>query len=212
MRLMAEVAARGLRASLTRDELLEEYGHLLPKLNMTLDEILQFLRQQRIQQRRSVKYATAEVGDTKPVNRKVKSHGLKVVIEHPKGTIRELHDDDGKLVYRKYMFHHYGYFPGTKGRDGDGVDVFLGPVKNAKSVFVVHMKDMGPRVDEREDEDKVMLGWPSADLAKNAFLKHYPANFFGSMTTLDLDEFKKKMETASLPYRRKKITAELIHA
>src|ERR1700749_1222791 len=94
------------------------------------------------------------------------SHGLPVTIEHPKGTLRVLHDDKGNVVYKQHMYHSYGFFNGTKGRDGDEVDVFLGPVPNAKQVFIVHMLDKGPVPAEREDEDKVMPGFPSADAAE----------------------------------------------
>ena len=148
-----------------------------------------------------------QAGDTKPVNRKVVRHGLSITIEHPKGTFRVLHDDRGVVVYKKLMSSDYGYFNGTKGRDGDEVDVMVGPMENAKEVYVVHMTDKGPRVDEREDEDKCLIGYPSATAAKAAFLAHYPRDFYSGMTCLPVETFKKQLATASLPYRRKKITA-----
>ena len=152
----------------------------------------------------------AHAKDTPVKNTKAKVHGLAITIEHPKGTLRRLHDDKGNVVYKKHMYNSYGYFNGTKGRDGDEVDCFLGPLKNAKEVYVVHMKDLGPVPSEREDEDKCMIGFPSADVAKAAFLRHYPATFFGGMTTLPVDVFKKKMRQASKPHRKKKITAEAL--
>lgn len=133
--------------------------------------------------------------------------GLPVTIEHPKGTLRELKDDSGNVVYRKHMFADYGFFNGTKGRDGDEVDCMLGPVKNPTEAYVVHMRDMGPVKHEREDEDKVMLGYPTADAAKSAFLLHYPKNFYDGMSTLPIAKFAQAMKTASMPYRRSKITA-----
>lgn len=154
----------------------------------------------------------AHVKDTPSKGIKTRAHGLPVTIEHPAGTLRTLHDDKGKVVYKKHMFHSYGFFDKTKGRDGDAVDCFLGPVKNAEEVYIVHMKDMGPVENEREDEDKCFVGFPSAEAARYAFLLHYPKNFFGGMTVLSVDDFKKKMATASLPYRRKKITASEIMA
>lgn len=145
--------------------------------------------------------------DTPTVNGKTKVAGFPVTIEHPKGTQRKLHDDKGNVVYKVSMMHDYGYINRTKGRDGDEVDVFVGPIKDPKEVFVVHMKDMGPVPAEREDEDKVMLGFPSADAAKAAFLAHYPPNFFESMTTLPIATFKKKLKHASKPYTNTKIHA-----
>jgi hypothetical protein len=141
------------------------------------------------------------------LNKKVISHGMHVTIEHDKGSKRILYDDDGKLVYKKHMFYPYGYFTNTKGRDGDDVDCFLGPLTDAKFAYVIHMKDLGPDKAAREDEDKCMLGFGSEAEAKQAFLLHYKESFFGGMSVIPIDEFRKKLKTASLPYRRKKITA-----
>src|SRR5690349_2375838 len=103
----------------------------------------------------------AHAKDTKSAGLKMKVHGLAVTIEHSRGTVRRLHDDTGKLVYAKTMQAHYGYFDKTKGRDGDEVDCFVGPVKDAKEVYIIHMLDKGPTKRAREDEDKCMLGYPS---------------------------------------------------
>lgn len=150
----------------------------------------------------------AHAKDTTPVLKKTEVHGLPVTIEHPRGTERKLHDDNGNVVFKKLMLHHYGYFDGTKGRDGDEVDCFVGPLGDAaKEVYVIHMKDLGPVPAEREDEDKCFVGFPSADAAKAAFVHHYPQSFYDGMTALSVADFKSKMATASLPYRRKKITA-----
>jgi hypothetical protein len=150
----------------------------------------------------------AEDGDTPSANAKAKVHGLPLTIEVKKNNYRVLHDDKGNVVYRKLMLHDYGFIDKTKGRDGDEVDVFVGPIGDkAKEVFVIHMKDMGPVKNEREDEDKCFIGFPSADAAKAAFLAHYPANFYESMTAMPVDLFKKKMKQASRPYTNTKIHA-----
>lgn len=161
-----------------------------------------------LEQAISLQKIQAHANDTSVADIQTVRHGLPITVEHPKGTQRELHDDDGKLVYSKHMYYDYGYFNGTKGRDGDEVDCMLGPVLNATEVFVIHMKDMGPDKTEREDEDKCMVGFPSADSAKAAFLMHYPKDFYDGMTALPVDQFKQRMSTASLPYRRTKITAK----
>lgn len=150
--------------------------------------------------------------DTRPANLPMERHGLKLTIEHPRGTQRTLYNDEGKKVYSVHMHHHYGYFNGTKGRDGDEVDVMVGPLKDAKEVYVVHMKDMGPDPAEREDEDKVMIGFPTADAAKRAFLLHYPPDFYEGLTALPVATFKNKLAQAQLPYRKKKLTARAIVA
>lgn len=150
----------------------------------------------------------AHADDTPVDGRQVRMHGLPITIEHPRGTIRTLHDDSGNVVYKQHMHYSYGFFNGTKGRDGDEVDCFTGPIKDAKEVYVVHMKDMGPVPSEREDEDKCMIGFQSADAAKAAFLMHYPPSFYDGMTALPVALFKKKMAQARLPHRKKKITAD----
>ena len=136
-------------------------------------------------------------------------HNLPITIEHPKGTQRVLKGDDGKVVYSKHMYAHYGFFNGTKGRDGDEVDCFVGPMKNAKEVYIAHMKDLGPVPSEREDEDKCFIGYPSAEAAKQSFLQHYPKTFLESMTVLPVDTFKAKLRSASLPYHKRKIHATI---
>jgi hypothetical protein len=151
----------------------------------------------------------AHAKDSNSVNRKVRSHGLPITIEAPKYTNRTLHDENAKLVYSRFMHHDYGYISKTTGRDGDEVDVFVGPMKNAAEVYVVHMIDKGPDKSAREDEDKCFVGFQSADAARAAFLAHYPKDFYGGMTALPLAVFKQKLKTANLPYRRKKITAVL---
>lgn len=133
--------------------------------------------------------------------------GLPLTIEYPKGSTRELKNDEGKTVYKKYMYSHYGYINNAKGRDGDGVDCMVGPITDPKEIFVVHMRDMGPDKDEREDEDKVMIGYENADAAKQAFLLHYPANFYQSMTILPVDEFKRR-----LAQTQQKYTHNMLHA
>ena len=146
--------------------------------------------------------------DSESLNKQVTVYGFPITVERPRGSMRTLHDADGNIVYQRRMFYDYGFFNGSKGRDGDEVDVFLGPSQRATEVYVVHMVDKGPIVDQREDEDKVMLGFDTAEMARSAFLLHYPASFYDSMTSMSLATFREKLATAALPYRRKKITAQ----
>lgn len=134
--------------------------------------------------------------------------GLPCVIEYPKGTLRELKNDKNETVYKVRQHCDYGYIKGTKGRDGDEVDVLIGPMPKFAEVYVIHMRDMGPDKDQREDEDKVCLGFQNADAAKQCFLLHYPKNFYQSMTSMPFVEFRKKLKLAQLPHRRKMLHAE----
>lgn len=152
-------------------------------------------------------YLNFHVNDTPVKLTKTRRHGLPISVEYAKGATRALHDDKGNVVYKVHMQNDYGYIDKTKGRDGDEVDCMLGPYKNANEVYVIHMIDMGPVPSEREDEDKCMIGFPSADMAKAAFLRHYPKNFYGGMTALPVAEFKKKLKGTQVPHTRNKITA-----
>lgn len=147
------------------------------------------------------------VGDSPIANTKKTVMGLPVTVEAPKGTTRKLHNADGKVVYKVHMYHDYGFIDKTKGRDGDEVDCFTGPVPDAKEVYIVHMKDMGPDVNQREDEDKVMLGFPSADAAKTAFLLHYPPAFYDGMTSLPLAKFNARLAQTQKKHVSKKLNA-----
>lgn len=147
----------------------------------------------------------AHTKDTPIDGRPLVRHGLPITIEHRAGTLRQLHDDAGNVVYKKHMYNSYGYFNHTKGRDGDEVDCFIGPLRDAKEVFIVHMLDKGPVKSEREDEDKCFIGFPGADAAKTAFLLHYPIEFYGGMTAMPVKQFKAKLKQAQLPHREKKI-------
>jgi inorganic pyrophosphatase len=128
--------------------------------------------------------------------------GLKICIENKAGSIRSGKEPSGKKWSIKMPFD-YGYVDGTKGKDGDEVDCFLGPDKDATHVFIIHQRQHDTK--DVYDEDKVMLGWNSADAAKKAYHSAYNnANLFISMTMMSIDEFKDKLKSLE----GKKINAE----
>lgn len=94
--------------------------------------------------------------------------GLKIGVENPKGSVRSGVDKDGHEWHTK-MKLPYGFIEGTKGKDGDSVDVFVGPDKNADKAYVVHQRTADGK---KYDEDKVFLGLHSKKEAKEAFLMH----------------------------------------
>jgi hypothetical protein len=118
----------------------------------------------------------------------VRFAGLPIAIENPVGSVRRGVDPNGK-PWETQMRNAYGYIKGTKGLDGDHVDVFLGPDEGAEMVYVVHQKD--PDTGNR-DEDKVMLGFPSLAAAKAAYRAHYdkPSRFMGEVSAVPLAVFK----------------------
>ncbi len=100
-------------------------------------------------------------------------HGLQVVIESPKGSIRSGVDADGK-AWSVTMANHYGFIRGTNGADDDQVDVFIGPDPDSEMVVVINQSDQDTDV---FDEHKIMLGWTTATDAVTAYRNNYEAAF-----------------------------------
>lgn len=118
--------------------------------------------------------------------------GLAVSIENRKGSVRKWYNPHDKTEGETKMHFPYGYIRRTEGADGDHVDVYLGPNKDAPTAFVVHQ--MKAPDFTKYDEDKVMLGFDSAEEAKAAYIKQYDnPKFFGKMTAVPMEEFKEKV-------------------
>lgn len=121
--------------------------------------------------------------------------GLDISIETAKGATRSGTDPSGREWSVK-MPADYGYIKGTKGVDGDHVDVYLGPDvqkyrwKQSGEVFVVNQQNL----DGTFDEHKVMLGYSN----QNDAIKAYKAGFsdrkggqrIQSIASMTQEEFK----------------------
>jgi SPP1 gp7 family putative phage head morphogenesis protein len=79
--------------------------------------------------------------------------------------------------------HHYGYIKRTTGKDGDHVDVFIGPYPESEAVFVVDQGDPF-------DEHKVMLGFLNSKDAAKAYSANYGGRKPGPVTALTVEQFK----------------------
>jgi hypothetical protein len=114
-----------------------------------------------------------------------KLHGFDIAIENAKGSTRSGKDKDGK-EWSVTMPAHYGYIKGTKGKDKDHIDVYIGPDAENETVFVVnqHKEEGG------FDEHKVMLGFSSQDEA----IKTYDKAFNGDLGP----KLRKSVKKASL--------------
>lgn len=125
----------------------------------------------------------------------IRIHGLEIAIENKKNSYREGIDPDG-IQWKSKIYYDYGYIKGTKGADGDHVDVFIGPNKKSEIVFIVNQNN--PKSGQF-DEHKIMLGFISENEAKNGYLKNYEKNWkgFGSIVTLSLEQFKIWLEKGS---------------
>ncbi len=120
-------------------------------------------------------------------------NGLEITIEQPKGSVRSGVDENGR-AWSTTMNNTYGYFKGTKGKDGDHIDVFLGDKPSSRYVFVVDQ--VSPDTGEF-DEHKVMLGFETADEARTAYLSNYEQgwNGLGAITTVELEDFRGWVES-----------------
>lgn len=65
--------------------------------------------------------------------------GIPISIENDKGSVRKGVDKDGK-PWKTEMKFPYGYIDGTKGADGEEVDVYVGPDKSADKAYVVQQR------------------------------------------------------------------------
>lgn len=86
------------------------------------------------------------------------------------------------------MKNHYGELDGTVGYDGDPIDVFIGDNPNSGQVFVIDQ--VNPETGAF-DESKAMLGFDTAEQAKQAYLGNYDKDWqgFGAITPAG-DNFK----------------------
>ncbi len=116
-----------------------------------------------------------------------------VTIENPKGSKRSGTDADG-TPWETTMTHTYGYIKGTKGVDGDHIDVYLSSDIDdwdGRKVFVVDQYNP----DGTFDEHKVMLGFNDRDEAYSAYLSNYEKDWDKGRrldcTEVNLEDFEK---------------------
>ncbi len=125
----------------------------------------------------------------------VRLNGLDIAIENPEGSIRSGKDAGGKPWSVK-LKHSYGYIKGTRGRDKDHLDVFLGPEaeKADRPVFVVDQVNPKTR---KFDEHKIMLGFPHEKAARDGYLANYEKGWkgLGAIKEFTPDEFKAWLKT-----------------
>lgn len=137
--------------------------------------------------------------------------GLDIAIENQKSSARAWKNPDDGSAGMSYMRIPYGYIRGTMGVDGDAVDVYVGPHRDAPMVYIVH-QTKAPDF-KGYDEDKCMVGFLSAAEAKAAYLKQYnDPRFFGAMTEMPFEEFRVKvLATKGKPQMIKSLTAPRGH-
>lgn len=116
---------------------------------------------------------------------KTEFHGIPIHVDRPKGFVMKGTDDKGVEWERKYKYD-YGFIPKTDGGDGDGLDVFIGPNKDAEEAYWAIQN----KPDGSFDEYKVFLGFNNRDEATVAYRDHIPKKFLGGMVALKVDMMK----------------------
>lgn len=104
---------------------------------------------------------------------RVTLHGMPIAIEVPQGQ-RRMGKSDGK-PWSTILMAHYGYLAGTKGADGDALDVFIGPVPESSKVWVVNQVGKGGEFDEH----KLLIGFLDEDSARAAYMNSYERGWTG---------------------------------
>lgn len=113
--------------------------------------------------------------------------GLNISIEQPKGSVRRGTYADGNQ-WEQVMRNTYGYIRGSKGKDGDHIDIFIADNPVAGSYYVIDQ--VNP--DGSFDEHKVMYGFGSEDAAREAYMSNYKPGWtgFGNITGISSEGFK----------------------
>lgn len=121
--------------------------------------------------------------------------GLDISIENKKGSVRSGIGPDGKR-WSCRLPADYGYVKGTMGADGDHVDVYLGPDRDSKQVFVINQRD---HKTHRFDEHKAMLGFHNERDAvkcyREAFSDGHGMERIASVEPISIDGFKRWLKT-----------------
>jgi len=114
--------------------------------------------------------------------------GHEISIENPAGSKRR--------PEWPVLKDHYGYLKGTKGQDGDHVDVFVKPGTPADYAGPVHVVRQNVvengKATGKLDEYKLLLGYETAEEARAAYLRNYTKGWpgLGKLTTHTMPEFE----------------------
>ena len=122
--------------------------------------------------------------------RHVTWNGLDLTVETEAGMARRGTSADGQ-PWSVTLTSPYGYIKGTKGRDGEQVDVYLGPQPQSPHVFIVDQIDPATG---RFDEHKALVGFPDEASARAAYAQAFSDNSaesrLGALQSLTVEGFK----------------------
>jgi hypothetical protein len=111
-----------------------------------------------------------------PDNYKANFRGLPITIEFRKGDVKSGTDVFGNQ-WSKVLKHHYGYFDGIEGADGQELDVYINPdAKFLNSSKIFRIEQLDTKTGEF-DEYKIMLGFSHRLEARQAYLSNMPRHW-----------------------------------
>lgn len=118
----------------------------------------------------------------------IRLHGMDITIENPKGSVRSGTSPDG-TAWQNVMAHHYGDIRGSKGADGDAIDVFItDDAESATVAWVIDQKNS----DGSFDEHKAVIGAATEADAREAYLANYDEGWdgLGAITSMPMEAFR----------------------
>jgi len=122
---------------------------------------------------------------------KTEFQGIPVHIDRPKGYQQHFGEKQGLPAWTRTYKTDYGFIPGTKDKDGEETDVFLGKHPDATHAYVIKQMLNG-----KHDENKIMLGFKTQEQAKRMFLAHsspeYKKTIIGGIHSVPMEEFKER--------------------
>jgi len=117
-------------------------------------------------------------------------HGIEVVIENPKGSVRRGVGPDGES-WEAVLAADYGYVRRVDGGDGEPLDCFVGPNALSDRVFVVRQVDPETR---EFDEHKVLFGYQTIVRAAADYVASYSDDAWRRVSAIyemSMPEFKR---------------------
>ncbi|MBW4422495.1 MAG: DUF1073 domain-containing protein [Myxacorys californica WJT36-NPBG1] len=90
----------------------------------------------------------------------------------------------------------YGHIQKTKGADGMAVDCYLGSNFASEKVYAI-----AQHINGQFDEEKLMLGFDSAEQAKQIYKQVMPAEFFGGIREISLSDINQYKTDAAEPLK-----------
>jgi N12 class adenine-specific DNA methylase len=122
----------------------------------------------------------------------IKLQGLDISIENPAGSRRRAEWEP--------LQDHYGYIRGSKGRDKEHIDVFVGPKPDEQTAYVVDQIDPSTG---RFDEHKIILGAASENEAREIYRRNYQSDWkgLGAISAVPMSDLKGWLATPQMrPY------------